>query len=647
MKRWYPLFAPLAALAIPLCAAGCEPEPLSQLVVVITTDMAPPKDFDILRIEVFKEGALKFQFEGPVPGNPDDETRVVLPGTLGLLSPEDPSDAVRIAIGVRNGASGPVRVMREAVTTIPQERVAMLNLPLQFLCKKEDIPFDNNNKLKSECGEGKTCIAGRCEDSAIDSSTLPNWDPAKVFGGSKDPAKGTCFDVQTCFAEAELIDTTKLDLTTCTFPVPASIGAQNLNLALGVEADGICNGRGCFVVLDANSDTGWRVNPEGNTITLPQGVCDNLMNDIPSELKVLQIVQASTSDGCPQKDLTYPTCGPWSAVEPATPPEPVPTSIAGAQDQPISIALLATESSTFAYWTNNGNNSVKGANLQGGPLSNFDAPEGPRDLVVTPDALIFTAAGDNNLGTLYSYRASVPEGVDPLVTLQTGLNQPDGIALAGNKVFWTEYLAAGNVYQGTLNATSSALSSVVTIAAGQAYPVRMTADTKYVYWTNESTYKDQQGSVYRFDHTTPGATPESLTPAPLVTPRALTADLDASGNAKDLYFATLADGKVWRISDVSSASPGAPEVFADGLLAPNGIAVDANNVYIANRGEGTIVYKPKTAPAGDAPLVIAEKQKNPGQIIIHNGLLLWVNEGPSEVSTKEGSIVKYDVSSLP
>lgn len=646
MKNWHPLAALAAAATIPALAAGCEPAPLSQLVVVISTDMAPPKDFDILRIEVFKEGALKFEFEGPIPGNPDDETRVVLPGTLGLLSPEDPSDAIRIAVGIRNGASGPVRVVREAVTTIPQDRVAMLALPIQFLCKKEDIPFNNDNKLASECGPDKTCIAGRCEDSYVDPATLPDWDPAQVFGGSRDPSKGVCFDVQTCFAEAELIDTSKLDLAACTFPVPASIGAANLNLALGVESDGICNGRGCFVVLDAESDTGWKINEDGNTVILPKGVCDNLNAEIPSGLKVLQIVQATTNGGCPQKNFTYPTCGPWSAVEPATPPEPVPTSIAGAQDHPISIAFLSTETSTFAFWTNNGNNSIKGASLNGGPLVSIDADEGPRDLVTTPEALIFTAAGANNQGSIYAYLQNPLPGADPLVQLQTGLDQPDGIAISGKKVFWTEFLELGNVYAGTLDGASAAFTAVDTLASNLSYPVRIVADAKYVYWTNEGTFQDKNGSVSRLDHTAAGATPENLTPDPLAAPRALTLDLGADGLAKDLYFATIADGKVWRVPAAAAATPGAPEIFAEGLFAPNGLAVDDQNVYIANRGDGTILYKPKTASILQAPTVIATGQKNPGQILVKDGLLLWVNEGPSASDTKEGSIVKFDISTL-
>lgn len=644
MKKWHSLAALAALASIPVLGAGCEPAPLSQIVVVITTDMAPPKDFDILRVQVFNEGSLKFEFQGPIPGSPTEELRIVLPGTLGLLGSEDPSDAIRIAVGVRNGAEGPVRVVREAVTTIPKDRVAMLPMPIQFLCKKDDIPFDNNNDIQSECGEGKTCLAGRCEDSYVDSATLPDWDPKRVFGGAIDPAKGVCFDVQTCFAEAELIDAAGLDLATCSFPVPASLGAGSLNLALGVESDGICNGRGCFVVLDADSDVGWKLDESGSKVILPPGVCDNLAAEIPSGLKVLQIVQAPVGEGCPQKDFSYPTCGPWSAVDPAVTPVPVPTAIAGAQDHPISVSLLSQGSSTFAYWTNNGNQSIKGASLDGGPLISIDTGESPRDILAVPGALIFTAAGANNQGSVYAFLEN-PPGADALVPLQTGLDQPDGIAVAGNKVFWTEFLEAGNVYAGTLSNDLSLFTAVEPLATGLSYPVRIVADSKFVFWTNEGTFQDKNGTVSRLEHSPSGTTPVNLTPAPLAAPRALALDLDEAGNAVDLYFATIADGTVWRIPNAGADTPGEPEVFADGLSAPNGIAVDGKNVYIANRGDGSIVYKPKGAAAGST-IEIANNQKNPGQILVKDGLLLWVNEGPSASDASEGSIVKYDISQL-
>ena len=89
----------------------------------------------------------------------------------------------------------------------------------------------------------------------------------------------------------------------------------------------------------------------------------------------------------------------------------------------ISVSFLSTETGTFAYWTNNGNNSIKGASLGGGPLVSIDVTESPRDILTTPDALFFTAAGANSQGSVYAYLASPPGGGDPLVQLQTGLDQ--------------------------------------------------------------------------------------------------------------------------------------------------------------------------------------------------------------------------------
>src|SRR5262249_33098247 len=153
----------------------------------------------------------------------------------------------RIEIGVKGGGTmGKLRVVREVVTTVPQDRIVMLHMPIQFLCKKADDfpPFqdlDSNTIAPADCPDGKTCIAGACEDSVVDSETLPVYDPTTVYGGSGDPKKGRCFDVAQCFSQAELIDDTNFDPKQCSFPVPKSIDVKKLNLALGVESDGVCN----------------------------------------------------------------------------------------------------------------------------------------------------------------------------------------------------------------------------------------------------------------------------------------------------------------------------------------------------------------------------------------------------------------------
>ena len=103
------------------------------------------------------------------------------------------------------------------------------------------------------------------------------------------------------------------------------------------------------------------------------------------------------------------------------------------------------------------------------------------------------------------------------------------------------------------------------------------------------------GSVARYDAQNPGpAALETLATAE-DTPRALALELDETGLATSVYWATFAaHGQLVRL-DLSTSTA---VVLVDGLAYPNGIAVDGTDVYWSNRGDGTIQTLPPGASAG-------------------------------------------------
>lgn len=296
MTRARRLVAILALTALP--AAGCSRA--GELVVAVQTDMAVPKDIDTIKIEVFVGSALKFSNDYRRLGMPDAEVK--LPATLGFYAEDDPEGPVRVKVSARvGGDQGSVRVVREVVTEVPDDRVARLPVPIHFLCDGSGVS-ENGEAIDVMCpAADETCIAGACAPSAVDVEALVDYDPADVYGGGTGSGDGACFDVEPCFAAAEPVPPGALDLDACAFPAGA-----NVNVALRVDGDGMCGDAGCFIALDADSEAGWRV--LGGTLVLPPAACAQVAAG-----KVLGVVTAPVTDACPRKTAGLPTCGLWSA----------------------------------------------------------------------------------------------------------------------------------------------------------------------------------------------------------------------------------------------------------------------------------------------------------------------------------------------
>ncbi|WP_437614825.1 hypothetical protein WMF20_16625 [Sorangium sp. So ce834] len=287
----------LAALAALACG-GCGE--VDEIVVAISTDLAVPKDFDVLQVQVFEGVNGKFSRAYRRLGASDAEAR--FPATIGVFSSDAGGEAITIKVAARiKEDTGGVRILREVVTTIPKDRVALLTVPLDFLCDGSGTRAGPD--VENTCGEGKTCVAGTCVSNEIDSSSLPNYSRGDVYGSGDRK----CFDVTVCFAEATPAE---VDTAGCTI---AGDGAAPRNVALETAGgDGICDGeegdedRRCLVALNADSDNGFQVVDDGR-IQLPPAVCDQM-----AQKKIAAVLTAPATD-CAQKTAGLPTCGSWLA----------------------------------------------------------------------------------------------------------------------------------------------------------------------------------------------------------------------------------------------------------------------------------------------------------------------------------------------
>src|SRR5205085_2877762 len=113
----------LGIAAVIACSTKVTPPP-GQIVLAVQTDMSLPKDIDRIRIQVLIYGRPQYdqEFEAG-PGG------VKIPATLSIVAGKDPTAPVTIRVIARQGAKS--RVLREAITTVPPDRAAVLKMPVQ------------------------------------------------------------------------------------------------------------------------------------------------------------------------------------------------------------------------------------------------------------------------------------------------------------------------------------------------------------------------------------------------------------------------------------------------------------------------------------------------------------------------------------
>jgi hypothetical protein len=289
--------------------ASCSKDelPRGEIMLAISADMSIPKNMNQVTVEVLDEGGHKLLQTYPIK---PESLGQPMPGTLAIVPPDSGGQHVRIRLRAERdtGIGDPVvRVVREAVVAIPTDRVAMLTMPLRWLCDGKVVKADDGS-FTSDCGKDQTCAAGICVDAKFESTTLANYDAAKVYGGGNDQGVGGhCIDIQACFANGTDV-TPDAD---CKVPMPPEASSYTLNVAMVLNGtsdttDGHCDdstGR-CYIPIDRDAHDGWI--DDGSTVQLPPAVCLRL-----NEGKIQGV---ALSSACKTKDITVPICGPWTNV---------------------------------------------------------------------------------------------------------------------------------------------------------------------------------------------------------------------------------------------------------------------------------------------------------------------------------------------
>ncbi len=348
MKRHH-LLTSLSLLtlgSIALAAPGCSADPAppaqvipapGQIMVALTTDLVPGKDFDELRLVVAYDGRVNNRTsltwtvtEGVVRGS------VPLPATVAIVGRAD----ARSPVTVRAQAylDGLPRVLREARVIVPEAGAKLLRLDVSGLCFNHVVRVVGDEP-KTDCSEGSSCVMGSCEDTFVDSRALPDYKPEAVFGTANPSARdATCLDVLGAFSGA-FDATPHLEGARCVLraedlvappprpdgglastpdagasdagasdagatdagrgPTPVSF-TGNLAVRFAPNSPGFCTPEHCLVPLTASRESGWFV--DGTQLVLPRAVCENPQPRV--------VVQPS---GPPSLQSTHYPCGEWHA----------------------------------------------------------------------------------------------------------------------------------------------------------------------------------------------------------------------------------------------------------------------------------------------------------------------------------------------
>ena len=309
-----------------------------------------------------------------------------------------------------------------------------------------------------------------------------------------------------------------------------------------------------------------------------------------------------------------------------------PVTIAVAQSNPFGVAVQGSR----VYWTNNGNDTVMmadkadGKNVGPVAASGISSPWG----ILTDNTSVYWANHDfkpNGTIAKCPLAGCTANGSLSAPATLAVADEPLGLAIAGNRLFFTED-NGGGVWSID---TSDGGTPLNLAPGGINHPFKIVTDGTYVYFTSNETalhsVSVKGGPIF------------NLVNAP-----------DQSGLAIDqgtLFFTNYPfssnSGSIASVSKDGGTATG----FAGSQVNPLNVVVDANYVYWTNNGtfhepaqaddgkDGSVVACARPGPC-TKPIVLADKQHIASGITIDDEAVYWTNAGVGGVGNNDGAVMK-------
>jgi hypothetical protein len=281
------------------CSAKHDPPP-GAILLAIDANLKVPTDIDEIGVSVASADGSVVTTDMIHPMAPAGDAR--FPATLAILRGTDQPIDIKVA-GFKNGVAF---ALREAVTTIPEGRTALLRMDLNYL----DIGSTSGAVTKVQslatsppCTSTQTSIAGTCQSFVLESLSLPTYSEDDVVSSTSE----ACLDVTSCLlgAPAGAMSVPRPtadpnDATSCTLPVPSLGPDFNLAIVPTEGTAGWCDGSGCVVPLSANDATeGWHIEADG-LVHLPPAIC--------ASTKITSLLLVPSTASCPLYGPVHPAC---------------------------------------------------------------------------------------------------------------------------------------------------------------------------------------------------------------------------------------------------------------------------------------------------------------------------------------------------